>query len=141
MNNLRGILSKIGTEKICPVALIFKENKILIGLRHYTPDKWKKISVWTLPGGRCDQGEPVEATLRREVAEEVGIKDLEIIEFLGEFPGAKMGDLVWAFKTQTKQEPQLLEPQKFGEWKWVLISEIPANFINKSLLGFMQSLR
>lgn len=133
-NNLSKRLSGIGNSKICPVVAIFREGKLLIGLRHYTPDKWQKISVWTFPGGRCDEGEKVEATLRREVAEETGINDLNISDFLGEVKGAKEGDIVYVFLGSTEQEPKNMEPEKFSEWRWVDIKDVPDNFINPEVL-------
>lgn len=139
MNNIKNILSKIGNEKIVPVALVVKDQKILLGLRNYNPDKWKEISVWTLPGGRCEEKETIEKTLTREVLEEIGIDDLDIIEFLGIYPGSKEGDIVYVFQCNTNQEPQLLEPQKFSEWKWTEISKIPSNFINQPILNLIQS--
>lgn len=134
MNKLEEYLKKVGTNKMCPVAFIFKGGKLLIGLRNYTPDKWKKISVWTAPGGRCDDGETLEKTLRREVTEEVGITEMNITDYLGTVPGAKEGDTVFVFKAETNREPKLMEPEKFSEWKWCAISEIPENFINPKLL-------
>lgn len=133
-NNLESILQKKGGNKDVPVVFIFKNDKLLIGLRNYTPDKWKNISVWTAPGGRCDNGETFETTLRREVSEEVGINDLKITEYLGNVPGAKEGDIVFVFKAETTQEPKLMETEKFSEWKWCLLSEIPSNFINPESL-------
>ncbi|MEK7550318.1 MAG: NUDIX hydrolase [Patescibacteria group bacterium] len=134
MNNLKTTLQKIGNNKDVPIAFIFKDDKVLIGLRNYTPDKWKNISIWTVPGGRCGDNETMETTLRREVLEEVGIDDLKIIEYLGSVPGAKEGDTVFVFKAETTQEPKLMEPKKFSEWKWCEISEIPSNFINSDAL-------
>lgn len=112
-------LQKIGSKELCPIAVISRDGKILMGHRHYTPDKWKKISVWTVPGGRCDEGEKIEETLRREVQEETGITDLDIVEYLGEVPGAKEGDVVPIFACKTKQDATLMEPEKFSEWKWI----------------------
>ena len=92
MGKVNTILQKIGGEKDVPVAFIFRDNKLLIGLRNYTPDKWKDIS------------------------------------------GAKEGDVVFVFKAETTQEPKLTEPEKFSEWKWCKVSEIPSNFINRESL-------
>ena len=111
----------------CPIAVIVKDGKILTGYRNYTPDKWKKISVWTIPGGRSDIGETIEQTLRREVAEEVNITDLQIIDFIGEVPGAKEGDMVLIFYCTTNQEAKLMEPENFSEWKWVSLQEYIEN--------------
>ena len=132
-NRMREMLTSTGNETKCPVALIIKDNKILLGYRHYTPDKWKTVSVWTCPGGRCDEGETIETTLRREVEEETGINDLEIIEFLGEYPGAKEGDFVPVFRCSTNQEAENIEPHKFSEWKWFSKEEFPDTFINKDV--------
>lgn len=134
MNNLKTALQKIGNNKDVPIAFIFKNDKLLIGLRNYTPDKWKSVSVWTAPGGRCDDGETLEITLRREVFEEVGINNLKITKYLGSVPGAKDGDVVFVFRAETTQEPKPMEPEKFSEWKWCKVSEIPSNFINPESL-------
>jgi ADP-ribose pyrophosphatase YjhB (NUDIX family) len=131
-------LEKLGRITNCPVVAIIKDHKILIGLRNYTPDKWKDVSVWTLPGGRCDIGETIGETLFRETLEEVGISELVITDFLGKINGAKEGDVVYVFIGKTKQEPKLLEPEKFSEWKWQDINMIPENFINLEALKLIQ---
>ena len=133
-NKLNSILHKKGSNKDVPIAFIFKNDKLLIGLRNYTPDKWKSVSVWTAPGGRCNSTETFETTLRREVLEEVDIDDLKITEYLGSVPGAKERDVLFVFKAETTQEPKLMEPKKFSEWKWCKVSEIPSNFINPESL-------
>ena len=138
MTSLEKYLNKVGTNKMCPVAAIFRDDKLLIGLRNYTPDKWKKISVWTAPGGRCDEGETLEKAVRREVNEKVGITDLKITDYLGSVPGAKEGDIVFVFKGKTNQEPRLMEPEKFSEWKWCKLSEISENFINPASLKLLK---
>jgi len=112
-------LKEIGNEFKCPISIMMRDGKILTGHRHYTPDKWKKISVWTVPGGRCDPGEIIQDALTREIQEEVGITEFEIIDFIGEVPGAKEGDIVPMFFCTTKQDFKLMEPEKFSEWRWV----------------------
>lgn len=126
------ILTTKGDITLCPVAAIIKDGKVLMGHRHYTADKWKEVSVWTFPGGRCDPDETIEQTLRREVAEETAIQNLIIERYLGEVPGAKEGDRVPLFLCTTGDEPKLLEPEKFSEWKWSPLDAFPESFINLS---------
>ncbi len=137
MNNLQEYLNKVGTNKMAAVVFVIRDNKILIGLRNYTADKWKEISVWTAPGGRCDESDTLEQTVKRETQEEVGITDLKISDYLGTVPGAKEGDILFVFKGETSQEPKLMEPEKFSEWKWCDLNEIPENFINPKSLELL----
>ncbi len=112
------------------VACIIRNDELLIGLRNYTADVWKDISIWTIPGGRCSPQETLEKTIQREVMEEVGIGNLQILSYLGKVPGTKDNDVVHIFVCSTKEEPKLMEPEKFSEWKWCDINKIPKNFIN-----------
>jgi|AntRauTorckE6833_2_1112554.scaffolds.fasta_scaffold76335_1 8-oxo-dGTP pyrophosphatase MutT (NUDIX family) len=116
---MKNILSAIGGNETAAVALIIKDKKILLGYRHY-----EEISTWVCPGGRSDEGEMIESTLRREVAEETGITDLVIKEYLGEFAGANLGHPVFAFLCDSDQKEQLIEPEKFSEWKWFSKEEL-----------------
>jgi ADP-ribose pyrophosphatase YjhB (NUDIX family) len=131
-------LSIVGTKTTCTGIAIIRDNKMLIGLRNYTPDKWKKVSVWTTPGGRCDAGETVEQALRRETDEETGIKNITINNFLGEVPGAMPGDMLFFFAGTTDEDPRLMEPEKFSEWKWCNLNDTPKNFINPAALVLIE---
>jgi len=126
-------LQEIGTANICPAIAFYKDDKVLIGLRHYSSG-----SVWTMPGGRCQLGEIVEHALRREVAEETNITDFTIIELVSIFNGAKAGDVVYFFVGRTNQEPELQEPDKFSEWRWERLSNIPTNFIDSKALALLR---
>lgn len=134
------ILTKSGNELTCPIAVFIKDKKILLGLRNYTPDKWKTVSVWTVPGGRCDPGETVEQALRREVYEEVGFKNFTIESYLGSHSGSRKGDKIEVFACSSIEEPANMEPHKFTEWKWLSIADWPNNFINPNVEDLFKSL-
>lgn len=138
--NLHERLKAVRGSAVCPVAIIIRDQKVLLGHRHYTPDKWKTISVWTVPGGRCDDGETIESTLRREVQEETGVSDLKILDFIAEVPGAKAGDLVPLFLCSTATEPVLKEPEKFSSWQWFGAGDFPEAFINQDAKSFILDL-
>jgi len=115
-------------------------DKVLLGLRNYKTQQYKDGDFWTTPGGRCDEGENVEETLRREVCEEIGIENFEIKKNFGIVPGAKEGDLVHVFLCESGGEAKLMEPEKFEEWKWFNKNEIPKNFLNSHIKSFIEEM-
>ncbi len=135
------ILNETGDTKTCTSAIIVKNGRILLGLRHYTKQNtnhnWKTISVWTTPGGRCDKGEKIKENLLREINEETGIKNVIIKKFLSKVNGAKKGDEVFVFLCTTNEEFILAEPEKFSEWRWFSLDDIPPNFININILDLI----
>ena len=64
--------------------MILKNSEVLLGKRHEDPEKADSElhgeGTWTMPGGKLEFQEGLEACARREVGEETGlvIKDLEI---------------------------------------------------------------
>lgn len=46
------------------------------------PPRFSNTKHWDLPGGRIKDGANLEETLKREVEEEIGIKDIKIVKFL-----------------------------------------------------------
>jgi ADP-ribose pyrophosphatase YjhB (NUDIX family) len=124
---LKEKLNEMGSHEKCPIVILMRDRKILTGHRHYSKEKWKDVSVWTYPGGRCDAGETLEQTVRRETQEEVGITKFEITDFISEVPGAKEGDIVSVFFGVTEEDAKLMEPDKFSEWRWVSMEEYIVN--------------
>lgn len=121
------------------MAIIARNGKVLMGLRAY-----KKATVWTFPGGRRDFGEEPEKNLKREVEEEIGITDLEIVRKLGKKEGVAEGpegkDQVFVYECTTKQEPKNMEPQKFVEWQWFDPNNLPENIIDPQDKKFLKKI-
>lgn len=111
---------------ICTSGVVIRNGKVLLGNRLY-----HDANVWIGPGGRCDEGESLEDAVIREVQEEIGVTDARIVRKLGEKDGScrdETGkDKVIVFEIATDQEPRLMEPEKFKEWRWFGLNELPDN--------------
>ncbi len=137
--NIKYLLSKfkIEPEQLCIFALIRKDDKILMGLREYIPGK----PVWTYPGGRGQINETLIDTLKREVAEEIGVTEIKPLRVVGQKEGVKTGDRVYFVECEITGNPTLMEPGKFKEWKWFPINELPENLIDSKDVGFIKRLK
>ncbi len=128
---------KISAEQLCIFAFIRKGDSILMGLREYT----KNNPVWTYPGGRGQPGETLIDTLRRETLEEIGISNITPIRVIGQKAGVKEGDRVYFVECKTSEEPRLMEPDKFKEWKWFPVDQLPKDLIDKKDIDFLKRLK
>lgn len=137
--NIKYLLSKfeISPEQLCIFAFIRKDNKVLMGLREYV----KGSPIWTYPGGRGKVGETLIETLKREVLEEIGVSEITPTRILGQKEGVKNGDRVYFVECEISDEPKLMEPDKFIEWKWFPINELPENLIDKKDVEFLKRLK
>ncbi|HEU0080463.1 MAG TPA: NUDIX domain-containing protein [Candidatus Paceibacterota bacterium] len=137
--NIKYLLSKfrVAPEQLCIFALIRKDGKILMGLREYV----KGRPVWTYPGGRGRVNETLIETLKREVAEEIGVFDITLVRVVGQKDGVKIGDRVYFVECEISSDPRLIEPDKFKEWKWFPIDELPNNIIDSEDIKFLKRLR
>ena len=63
-------------------AIIFRKegSKTLFLLLQYPSGSRTKKEYWDLPKGHIEKGEDEETTVKREVAEETGLKDIKIID-------------------------------------------------------------
>jgi len=59
-----------------------KEGAVLVLKANLATFKSPTKEHWDLPGGRIHKRENIETALRREVEEEIGVEDLEILELL-----------------------------------------------------------
>ncbi len=104
---------------------ILKDGKFLIGHRQGSHGE----GTWAIPGGHLEFGESFEQTAIREVAEENGLK-IENLKV-----GAVTNDIfeaekkhyvtVWMTSHWKSGEPEILEPHKCLEWRWVDFDTLP----------------
>jgi mutator protein MutT len=96
-------------------AIIRRAGKILITQRF---DKAHLGGMWEFPGGKVEAGETLEATLQREIREELGIKiqvDDEYLRTEHDYP-AKSIRLHFFNCTILEGEPQ---PLDVADLRWV----------------------
>ena len=113
--------------------MLFKDNKILLGLR--ADDKEKREqgvhgpNQWMMCGGKLEMGESFEECARREMLEENGMQigELKLISLAntinGDFQCASIGFLCEEFTG----EPQVLEPHAITDWQWFDLDNLPEN--------------
>jgi len=119
-NEMKEEVIKVGCNTI-----IVKKEKILLGKRK----NCYKSGTWGLPGGHLELGEDLIDGAKRELWEEVGIKDPKL-EFLSVVEGDKdeahyiqVNFLLKDFKG----EPVLTEEDKCEEWGFFSMEELPKN--------------
>ncbi|MFZ2620957.1 MAG: NUDIX domain-containing protein [Minisyncoccia bacterium] len=133
--NIKYLISKfkINYDQLCFFALIKKDNKILMGLREYR----KGAPVWTYPGGRAIEGETMIESIKREILEEIGVSNVNFLRVIGQKDGVKSGDKVYFIQCEINEEPKLIEHDKFKEWKWHEINDLPKNLIDPKDIKFI----
>jgi ADP-ribose pyrophosphatase YjhB (NUDIX family) len=118
MNKENRILIKAGG------GLVINENgEILFMFRR---DKWD------LPKGKLDPGESLESCAKREVIEETGVSQLELVRFLliTEHEYEERGDLIlkethwWLMKTNGNQPLIPQTEEDITELKWIEPSDL-----------------
>lgn len=86
-----------------------------------------KRNRWEFPGGKCDEGESTPDAARREIREEIGIKNLGPLDFVAS-RSLFMHENYWAgdfwLATKFKGRPRITEPHKFDEMRWVTSEEL-----------------
>ena len=127
------------------VALFNPQGKVFIGRRIGLPVRFGETGVWQLPQGGIDEGETPEQAALRELAEEIGVRNVRV---LGETPDWLHYDLpehlmgkVWGGRYRgqkqkwfalehlgDEREVNLNVPghhPEFDLWRWEELERIP----------------
>jgi len=114
--------------KVGILAVINCNNMVLVGQRKGSHGDGE----WAFPGGHLEYSEDPAECAARETLEETGI-DLSgcLANYLGmtndvfEKEGKHYITLWYSFTVEEMKAPQLLEPEKCYEWRWVPTNKIP----------------
>ncbi len=94
------------------IILLNKENQILLLLRDDKTDI-PFPNMWDIPGGKVEQNEDPESTVRREMMEELGIDDLGDIDLFKIHKSENLSDYIfWKRIDLNPSEIELKEGQK-----------------------------
>lgn len=118
--------------------LLNDDNKVFVGRRIDTT-----MEAWQMPQGGIDEGETPDETVWRELEEEIGTKDAELIAktdkwLYYDLPGDLIGK-VWGGKYKGQKQIWYLMKFKgsdsdidletyhpeFSDWKWVDMADVP----------------
>lgn len=110
--------------------LIFNDKDEVLLVDHFLTDKKPKglSDCWSMPGGTIKFGEKAEDTLKREIAEELGIQisNIRLINY-NEFIKNNRHWFALNFTAKTNDEPKILELEKIKAIKFFSLNNIPDN--------------
>ncbi len=111
------------------IIILNNKKKILLGKRHKNPEKtvFKESETWTCPGGKLEYKEDLENGLKREVAEETGIKinSMKLIAINNDINKYAHFVTIGFLCEDFEGEPQILEPNEITKWRWFNFNELP----------------
>lgn len=114
--------------------VIEDHGRVLLGKRISGPFR----DQWCLPGGKLEPGEAVEECARRELREETGLEALGPVTLFSvsseiepdhDFHSITFGTTV----TSTVGELRNPEPDKFAEWDWFPIEQLPSKLFRPTV--------
>ena len=125
------------------IIVLNKQNKIFVGKRKDNPgDKWQ------MPQGGVDEGEDYITAMRRELLEETGIQNIEIVKEIekvyqyelpkdlvgiiwkGKFRGQKQKWFIAKFIGNENEINLQTRNPEFIEWKWIIPDELPKTIVD-----------
>lgn len=112
-------------------AIIFRKDnvKILYLLLHYPSGSRAGKDYWDFPKGHIEKGEKVEETIKREVEEETGLKNIKFIEgfkewikYFFKFKKQNIFKIVTFLLVETKRKGVRVSFEHIG-YKWLSYDE------------------
>ena len=125
------------------IVVLNKKNEVFVGKRKDNPgDKWQ------MPQGGVDEGEDYVTAMKRELLEETGIKNFEVIKEIegmteyelpdyllgkiwkGKYRGQKQKWFVIRFLGDDKEINLNTSKPEFNEWKWANLDDLPSIIVD-----------
>lgn len=106
--------------------IVCRSGKVLIGERTGNHG----AGTYMLPGGHLEFGESFEEAAKREVAEETGLTNIRITDVVSvgnDIAYDRHYVTIGLLAESLEGEPYDAEPDKFCNWRWYEVSEIPEN--------------
>jgi len=125
------------------IIVLNKQNKIFVGKRKDNPG-----NKWQMPQGGVDEGEDYMTAMRRELLEETGIQNIEIIKEIekvyqyelpenlvgiiwkGKYRGQKQKWFITRFLGDEKEINLNTKHAEFIDWKWIEPKFLPEVIVN-----------
>ena len=104
-----------------------EKGEVLCGLRHGSHG----AGEWSFPGGKLENGETLFGSAKRETKEECNLEvdDFEIISLDDDMKYLKTDGkqffVIGLKAINWKGEVKLVEPEKFSEWRWLKLDNLP----------------
>ena len=120
------------------VIILNNENKVFVGKRKDNP-----VDKWQMPQGGVDIGEDYISAMKRELYEETGIRNIQILREInslyeyelpekligiiwkGKFRGQRQKWFIVKFTGEEKEINLNTKSPEFIDWKWIIPSRLP----------------